>query len=368
MISSQIRKVAPILVVPAHKHALSAWLKWSDALLLTGGFDGCLRLWRIDLSVPAIRLAFEIKTPHLLVQVLFKTSRGQLVSGGEHGGLVIWEVAADPPGLSIMQELGKDTAYWHDNHQILEPVADTLISRADLPEPQPAIWKWRADKRTYVFSGNLEIPGSSLIIPGPGGSLFTGDPNGQLGALTWESQKESWHPTTAWQGHAGRVTGLDILSSGELISAGEDRCLRLWRPMPGGEPYQLGAEGRWPSTDFGLCLCQARSAIFTSTPPVHRLFFIQAKASETIHWKEENGHLVPSEILPGTLSGSRDRSILLTRRRTTDVYAHENGIFRLESQLTHRREHHPGEWIAFPPAHMLSASWGGASLALWRLE
>lgn len=340
---------------PACVAVLRAHAGWATAVawlpcgaLLSGGGDGCVRLWPADRlsGPPACVLEGHAGCVRALLPLPAADSDGgaALLSGGEDGTLRLWRISP-----------ARDAAVCE---QLLSAHADALYALAALPRgalsggADGAARVWRLDgaagePRLRAAARSPAhgdwVTALAPLQPGEGGRLFaTACCDGRLRLWDagggWEEDGDGYDDpgredtqlacVRTLRGHAGGVRALLSLPADRLLSGGVDGVLRLWH-APSGACERLLPPQPARAPRAGACLalamlppaaagapprlahaCEGGGLLLWAMPPEGELQLL-----ETLHGHAKKVYalaLRPAGAGGAVLaSASRDRSVRL---------------------------------------------------------
>jgi WD40 repeat protein len=216
----------PLLFIGNAEYVLS--LAWSAGtnLLATGTRDGAVLLWDIDEQDEPVAELSGYPRP---VRALAFTADGKTLAiglGGSlpgDGGSVIHltDIATGTPRGMLTGHKKSVTSL------AFTPSGEALVSSGD----EGAMVVWDVPRASYLtyFDGQGIKQESALAFSRDGALLASGDGGGGIHVRVLNTGA----PTVIPSAHGGRVSGLSFDPAGRLVSAGEDGALRLWEPDSG---------------------------------------------------------------------------------------------------------------------------------------
>lgn len=225
-------------------------------VLVTGGMDGCLRVWSLATG-EELRVLREHDGP---VRDVVLTDAGVAISGGDDGNVRFWDVGL---GGSIGKPIGMGAevlALAIAGDALFVALADHRIRSLSLADGG-----WRADLVGHTGAVN------ALIVTPDGERVLTGSDDGAVrlwpaggggepvvmdarrgpvrtlavtpdGAVAVSGHADGavvvWRLTEGYQGrvlegHDGDVHAVAVTTDGKAVSGGEDGTLRVWRVSDG---------------------------------------------------------------------------------------------------------------------------------------
>ncbi|CAO3660671.1 unnamed protein product [Umbelopsis vinacea] len=174
-----------------------------NGLIVSSGSDKIIHVYDVDRpDEPCYNLIGHTEN----VCSLAVTSSGDIISGSWDKTAIVWKNFQQAYVLK-----GHEAAVWSvlsaDEEVVLTASADRTIKL------------WTNGKHTRTFTGHSDVVRDLALIPGLG---FVSCSNDRLWSLSGE-------PLMELNGHTSFVYSVTVLSTGELVSSGEDRSVRVWR-------------------------------------------------------------------------------------------------------------------------------------------
>jgi len=146
---------------------------------------------------------------------LVVTAAGDLISGSWDHTAIVWK---DFQQAYVLK--GHDATVWSvlsvEEGVVLTASADRTIKQ------------WVNGKNTHTYTGHTDVVRDLALVPGIGFVSCSNDSSLRLWSLSGDTLMEL-------HGHTSYVYSVSVLSTGELVSSGEDGCVRVWK---GGECVQ----------------------------------------------------------------------------------------------------------------------------------
>jgi WD40 repeat protein/tRNA A-37 threonylcarbamoyl transferase component Bud32 len=184
-----------------------------DNRLASAGADGLVRVWKIPLGREEICLRGHRGPVHA---VAFSQG-GSLASAGEDGTVRVWDVPAGQEELCLRGHRGPvhAVAFSQDGCRIASAGDDGVVCLWDAASGQKLLAM--KDHGGPVYAVAFSADGRHLASAGQDEVIHVCDTaTGRL--------------VRTLRGHTGAVRGLAYSPGGRLVSAGDDRALRLWAP------------------------------------------------------------------------------------------------------------------------------------------
>jgi hypothetical protein len=208
-----------------HKGSVWALAVTGQGKIVSGGYDGAVRLW--DPDMPGDR-GRELGRHDDYVQVVAVTGQGKIVSGGNDGAVRLWD--PDVPG-DRGRELGR-----YDG--VVRLVAVTGQGKV-IWGYKEEVWQWDPDlpgdpgRELGRYDGNLwelAVTGQGKVVSGGyDGAVRLWDPD-----MPGDRGRELGR-------HDGVVCAMAVTGQGKIVSGGFDGAVRLWDPdVPGDCGRDLG--------------------------------------------------------------------------------------------------------------------------------
>lgn len=239
----------PPAEMEAHLGLVTALAMPKETIVVTGGEDGALSCWSRERGDWANHWGPR-KQPHrkaisalaaLLTQDDPDNPRFLVASGHEDGMIVLWDEKGDAhkweQGSRRYLKAADDISI---GSLVFAPGAEKLIAAAK-KDREPKFWHVRSGKPIgYQWKSGADQKKHSaglraLALTPNGQQLASADYDGAIcawdveGAVFEASPKGNIIRQVAnLQGHDGWVNAVEFLKSGKLVSAGQDRTLRLW--------------------------------------------------------------------------------------------------------------------------------------------
>jgi WD40 repeat protein len=255
-------------------------------LLVAGGEDGSLRLWKASSGKEAIDKDSkgQVLRAHRGVVTSLATAGTTLASGSSDGKVLLWKLPPDKPTHTLtaagpvralaLSGDGKLLAWGGDDNAV--QLADAVTGKATLKLAGPTdgvlavavspdgktiaaggydgkLWAWdAAGKKLFEVPAHAPLPPNA---PAPGKNVVSAlvfSPDGKQLALggsdgrAYLFQASDGKFVRQFVGHTGTVTALAFHPAGNLlVSASKDRSVRLWNPQAGNLLRALDGHGAW---------------------------------------------------------------------------------------------------------------------------
>ncbi|PVD20376.1 hypothetical protein C0Q70_18530 [Pomacea canaliculata] len=200
----------------AHDDAVSC-IMWMERVLYTASWDGTVKMWQLEEeqdSVTHSEYLGQLDHEDGVLCMDTQASCRRLVTGSRDGHLALWDLDHCYLVSSISLHDGPINACYMclESRRIVTCGADRLLKVTDM------------DTMTEMFAKDLTHP--VLCIGALGSLLVTGNAAGLL--QVWDM--DVGQVVAQLEAHKGGITSID--TRGVLLSGGEDRCIRLWKPGP----------------------------------------------------------------------------------------------------------------------------------------
>jgi WD40 repeat protein len=231
----------------------------------SGGADYTVRRWRLT-----EKTASELRGHTRAVRSLAYLNSGQLVSGGDDGRLIVWNladgdpvhsfgpypdgvlsVAASPKGTFVVAGLGNGKVHVIDpaeeqTRSVLAGPSDATAAVAVSPDGrQVAAGGFDRTVRFWSAGTKPATPAVEYAVGGPARATAVA-PNGELIAVGETDgvirlfDARTGRASAQWPAHKGAVEDLAFSADGSaLISGGADRQAIVWRPNTHEVLYRL---------------------------------------------------------------------------------------------------------------------------------
>ncbi|CAO3583550.1 unnamed protein product [Absidia cylindrospora] len=176
------------------------------------------------------------------------TPNGDIISGSWDKQVIVWKNFQKAYVLkghtaAVLGVLGVD------NDVVLTASADKTIRL------------WQDGKETATFSGHTDVVRGLTLVPGVGFASCSNDATIRIWTMAGECLQEL-------HGHTSFVYSIATLSTGELVSSGEDRTVRIWRDADCVQTIQQPCISVWavaclPNNDIVVGGSDATVRIFT---------------------------------------------------------------------------------------------------------
>jgi WD40 repeat protein len=230
--------IPPLQVIEAHKGGIWSICATGSGLIVTAGGDGLLKTWKLETHTGKLLPLAEAVTPHTEVLLVRQSARGVLISAGHEGGIAPWELDPSSGSLARSHQPRLPDDRQHYNDRLLETRSGNLLAWACGTVGRPALCRWSAPERTFVFLHALPIERASVFLELPDGDLVSGDETGRLCRWRLDNSGGTWSESGVLQAHEGPIHALAWTHDRTLISAGgHEPLLKVWRTN--------GASGGW---------------------------------------------------------------------------------------------------------------------------
>ncbi|GAD85282.1 hypothetical protein FEK33_12470 [Nocardia asteroides NBRC 15531] len=202
----------------------------SDAVIVSGGTDGDIRLWD---SPTGDSLGVLVATENAVRALAIDAANSTVASAHDDGTVRLTDLATRTVRHTVTAHRSAVTALAFDatGTRLVSGSADGTIRRWDAVTGVAAGPEIHAD-----FATDPEV---FAVVVHPDGTVFTGGRDGRI--RLWRNAEAAGE----WTGHAGPVFGLALTNDhSELVSGGRDSTVRLWR-------IATGAQNGDSFTDFG---------------------------------------------------------------------------------------------------------------------
>ncbi|SAM07074.1 hypothetical protein [Absidia glauca] len=195
-----------------HDHYINALLAippsegFPEGLFASAGSDKLIHVYEpFNPSAPLYTLIDHTEN----VCALSTTPNGDIISGSWDKKAIVWKnfkkaYVLEGHTAAVLGVLGVD------NDVVLTASADKTIRL------------WQNGKETKVFNGHTDVVRGLALVPGVGFASCSNDGTIRIWNMTGECLQELY-------GHTSFVYSITTLSTGELVSSGEDRTVRVWR-------------------------------------------------------------------------------------------------------------------------------------------
>ena len=217
-------------------HRLTVYsLAWSpdDSLLASSGWDGVIRLWDPTTGT-CVQTLRDLDHPDTVFYGVAWSPDGKLLACGTYlHGVQVWHVTATARSL---RWASRQLPTWI-RRVAWSPDGTRLVGGGD----DGHVYVWDAADGTQLERLAGHHGGVTSMAWSPDGSRLASGGSGQGQAdsgelLVWDARSEahSGKPVHAFVGHAGMVSALSWVPSGEvLVSGGSDGRLRWWQVSSG---------------------------------------------------------------------------------------------------------------------------------------
>lgn len=207
---------------------LKSSTEWPDGLVISAGHEALIEAKRPTLTTTDNADRLLVGHGHN-VCTLDVSSRGSyLVSGGWDGKAIVWETGKWQMSAQLTHD-GEVKSVWavlaYDEHTVITGSADNNIRIFDLRQVDGngEVGARRTLSTSSVVRALCKLP---VGIKGhPSGAEFASAGNDGIIQL-W---KLNGSQVGALQGHDSFIYSLGCLPTGEIVSSGEDRTVRIWR-------------------------------------------------------------------------------------------------------------------------------------------
>ena len=191
--------------------------------LVSGGRDGTIRVWDLVTETP-VRVYREHGPWVWSVSI---TADGRAVAGGfEDGAIKVWALS-DTAAIEQHTLVGHTKRVW----AVKFLPGDEQLASASAGQSL-RVWDLHTGQCSKAVSGSMaQLSALDAYMhedeENIGLVVIMGGEDQLVRTWTWDGRQAVQQAVLA--GHKGRVWSLRVLSPGELLSAGEDRTVRLWK-------------------------------------------------------------------------------------------------------------------------------------------
>ena len=185
----------------------------------------------------------------------FNIEDGWLVSGSWDSTAKVWKLGESQPACELQ---GHTAAVWavvaYDNDTIVTACADQQIRIFDLN-----------GKMMNRFAGK-DIVRALVKLPSgheSNGQIASGANDGVVRIWTLQGDE-----LAQLHGHESFIYSLDVLPTGEIVSAGEDRSVRIWKGTDAAQVITIPAISIW-----SVSACPNGDIIVGSSDKMARIFY-----------------------------------------------------------------------------------------------
>lgn len=281
--------------------------EFPHGLVISGGQDNMINAFSpTSTSQPVLTL---LGHGNNVCSLALDVQRQVLISGSWDTTARLWDLRS---GQCIATLQGHTMAVWAvaaiegDDNSWLTGSADKTIKR------------WVGDKCIQTYTGHSDCVRSITIIPGIGFASASNDGTLRVWSLDGECLQELL-------GHTAYVYSIDYnASTGELVSAGEDRTVRVWLDGQCTQTITLPATSIWAvavlsSGDLAVGSNDGIIRVFTRTPE-----FVADEGELSVFDESVRTHSIPSETVdPKHISSAE--SLSQPGKKDGDVKMVQNG-------------------------------------------
>lgn len=304
--------------------------EYPDGLIVSGGKDTIIEVKK-PRSTPADNAErLLIGHAHNVCSLDVSPKGTYIVSGSWDKQAIVWRVGKWEPELILS---GHDASVWGvlalDENTVVTGAADEKIHIYDLTSSSGGI----VQPRSTIHTSNVVRAVCKVPQGNPTGADIASAHNDGVIRL-WKLNGQS---VGELYGHDSFVYSLTALPSGELVSSGEDRTIRVWRGLEGVQTITLPAISVW-----SVAVCEQTGDIVSgSSDSVVRVFtrneesvadpetlksFDESVKASSIPAQQLGG--INKEKLPGpdfltTNTGTKDGQIQMIRQHDDSVTAHQ---------------------------------------------
>jgi WD40 repeat protein len=228
-------------VLLAHTGAVTSLSFTADnTKVLSSGVDGSVRLWQIP--APAVK---PIAHPDAVVAAVSSADGNSLVTGSADKQVRVWNLQNfQPKALAGLTQPAGAVAISPNGALVAGGSAEKAV----------VVWTV-ADSKEQAKFVNTPAPVQSLAFHADNKTLAAGFADGQITVYDTAMKKD----LKTFKAHAGPVTGLTYLPSGDLLSGSADKTIQVWNPADGMSKLKIDA----PAPVVGLSLTKdgARVAV-----------------------------------------------------------------------------------------------------------
>ncbi|KUI54227.1 Ubiquitin homeostasis protein lub1 [Cytospora mali] len=303
---------------------------YPDGLIVSGGKDTIIEVKKPQ-STPADNAErLLIGHAHNICSLDISPKGTYIVSGSWDKQAIVWKVGKWEPHLILA---GHDASVWGvlalDETTVVTGAADEKIHIYDLSSSSGGI----LEPRSTIYTSNVVRAVCKVPRGHPTGADIASAHNDGVIRL-WKLNGQS---VGELYGHDSFVYSLAALPSGELVSSGEDRTIRIWRGLEGVQTITVPAISVW-----SVAACQQTGDIVSgSSDGVVRVFtrneanladaetlasFDESVKASSIPAQQLGG--INKEKLPGpdflqTNTGTKDGQLQMIRQANDTITAHQ---------------------------------------------
>ncbi|PHH64352.1 hypothetical protein CDD81_4709 [Ophiocordyceps australis] len=199
--------------------------KYPHGLVISGGKDAIIEVKPPTSSSTDNAERLLVRHAHNVCTLDVSSETSYIVSGGWDGQALVWNTESWEPELSLVGHEGMSV--WgvlaFNNHVVATACADKCIRVFDLKQARAGEVKPKATiYTTDVVRALCKVPSSHPS----GADIASASNDGTLRLWKLDGQQLG-----ELHGHESFVYSIASLPSGELVSSGEDRTVRIWRGL-----------------------------------------------------------------------------------------------------------------------------------------
>ena len=214
-------------VLTGHDHPVHR-VAAADGLVVSAGSDGAIRAWTT--------LGAALPMNHTAGSIAVTPDGSVLVAGTDDGTVRVWDLPSGAPRWTFTGHHGEvdRVAISSDGRRAASSARDSTVRVWDLATGRPL--RVLAD-RQY---------GGPVAITADGRHVVSVAYDHRIRVTDIDTGRD----VSTLAGHTGRVVALATAPAGQIVSAGDDRTARLWRPFSGGRAVPAPAvDGHLRSVD-----------------------------------------------------------------------------------------------------------------------
>ena len=309
---------------------LSPTSEYPDGLIISGGKDTIIEVKKPQSTPGDNAERLLIGHAHNVCSLDVSPKGTYIVSGSWDKQAIVWRVGKWEPELILA---GHDASVWGvlalDETTVVTGAADEKIHIYDLGSSSGG----NVQPRSTIYTSNIVRAVCKVPQGHPTGADIASAHNDGVIRL-WKLNGQS---VGELYGHESFVYSLTALPSGELVSSGEDRTIRIWRGLEGVQTITVPAISVW-----SVAVCKQTGDIVSgSSDGVVRIFtrneesvadaetlatFNESVKASSIPAQQMGG--INKEKLPGpdflkTNSGTKDGQIQMIRQPNDSITAHQ---------------------------------------------
>lgn len=202
--------------LPVHEDAVSAMVLYQEHLY-TSSWDGTIKKWTMKEGQTTINnkdLQGQMDHEEGVTCMDVYPPKNRLVTGTKDGQLGVWDMETCYPLHGHTVHFGKMNAclVCTDQKRVVTCGSDRLLKVTDM------------DTQTEVFAKDLHL--EVLCLGMLGRYVVTGNRDGWL--HVWDM--DLGQVVSQLQAHTGPVTCINTKVKGAVMTGGQDRCVKVWKP------------------------------------------------------------------------------------------------------------------------------------------